>query len=398
MRLSPFISGAQSLIRRTAKSLAACVMAVLCATACVHEFPDINTPAPFILKLKFHIGIDVNVEMDMNTDINTGFGADVKSQTKGLTSETHDIRYIVKFYRIVNGQMLTEPVYEHMFTMDDIHTHTFTESLEIAEGHYRIYVWGDYVEQGKMEDHHYNTSGFPRIEMNLEEGSTTYTGSLESRDAYVGYSEIDVVRYGKIEKPVEAHIDIHRPLAKFVVISDDLDEFKTKVAMQRAAELQEMVNAGIITKGEATEAETKAVNPDDFVVRFFFQGEENTLYNAPTAFDAFTDKPVQTMPGMNFMSSITEVTNEKTGEVEAQLGFDYIFVNGSDTHTRVVVGVYNKDDTDYSEPIALTPSIKIPLKRNQATIVRGGFLMQNVEGGVAVSPGFDGPDYNYEIK
>ena len=79
---------------------------------------------------------------------------------------------------------------------------------------------------------------------------------------------------------------------------------------------------------------------------------------------------------------------------EAQLGFDYIFVNGSDTHTRVVVGVYDEE----GEQVAMTSSMKIPLKRNHVTYVRDSFLMRNVEGGVEINSGFAGPDFNYEIK
>lgn len=365
------------------------VILVLGAVSCVHEFPDESTPAAIVLKLKFNIDIDVNVEMNMNTEGNP----DLKSSTKVLNSETHDIRYIVKFFRFMNGEMITEPVYEHIFTVDDINVHEFEERLEIAEGHYRIFVWGDYVEQGGIEDHHYVTSDFPRISLNLPE-SGTYAGSQESRDAYVGYTDIDVARKGISQTPVEANIDIHRPLAKFIVISDDLDEFVTKITQQKLAQLREQAASGQISEEEAEIAATKAVDLSEFEVKFFFQGDESTIYNAPVTFDAFSDKPVATRPGLNFTSDIVETYNNETGKKEAQLGFDYLFVNGSETHTRVVVGVYDKN----GEQVAMTRSMKIPLKRNQATYVRGGFLMQNVEGGVSIDPGFDGPDYNYEIK
>lgn len=365
------------------------VILVLGAVSCVHEFPDETTPADIVLKLQFNIDIDVNVEMNMNTEGNP----DLKSSTKVLNSETHDIRYMVKFFRFMNGEMITEPVYEHIFTVDDINVHEFEERLEIAEGHYRIFVWGDYVEQGGIEDHHYITSDFPRISLNLSE-SGTYKGSRESRDAYVGYTDIDVVRKGISQTSVEANIDIHRPLAKFIVISDDLEEFVTKITQQKLAQLREQAASGQISEEEAEIAATKAVDLSEFEVKFFFQGDESTIYNAPVTFDAFSDKPVATRPGLNFTSDIVETYNNETGKKEAQLGFDYLFVNGSETHTRIVVGVYNQD----GEQVAMTKSMKIPLKRNQATYVRGGFLMQNVEGGVSIDPGFDGPDYNYEIK
>ena len=361
-----------------AKYLFLSILLLVTAASCVHEFPDEATPADFMLKVQFNIGIEVNA--NVNADIHNSLNTNSMSGTRSLDSETHDIRYIVKFFRLVNGEMATDPIYEHTFTVDDINVHEFEESLEIAEGQYRIYVWGDYVEQGGFDDHHYKTDGFPRIELNLPE-TGQYEGSLESRDAYVGHTDIDVVRYGKDIQPVEANIDIHRPLAKFVIISNDLEEFVTKITQQRLSELKE-------------QASVKAVDIDEFDVKFFFQGDESTIYNAPTTFDVFSDKPVATSPGLSFTSKLTEVINNDTGMKEAQLGFDYIFVNGTDAHTRVIVGVYDQE----GEQIAMTPSIKIPLKRNHVTYVRDGFLMHNVEGGVEINSGFAGPDFNYEIK
>lgn len=355
-----------------AKNLLAAVLLAFAATACVHEFPDEQTPAEFVLNMKMNIDIDVNMDMNVN--------ADIKSGTRSLSSQTHDIRYMIRMFRFVNGEMSTEPAYEHIFTLDDITAHEFQEKLEVAEGHYRIYVWCDYVEQGSCDDNHYITGTFPRISLNLPEDGT-YEGSSESRDAYVGWTDIDIVRYGSDIQPVEATIDIHRPLAKFVVISDDLEEFVTKIAQQRTAERKEF-------------ADTKTVDISEFDVRFWFQGDESTVYNAPVTFDVFTDKPSATAPGLNFTSKMTETLNDETGMREALLGFDYIFVNGSETHTRIMVGVFDKEGNQ----LARTPSMKIPLMRNQATYVRGSFLMQNVEGGVGVNPDFAGPDFNYEIK
>ena len=366
-----------------------CMISMMALSSCVHEFPDETTPAEVVIKLEFNIDIDVNVEMNMNTEINTG----LKPSTKTLNSETHDIRYIVKFYRFHNGEIIPKPVYEHTFTVDDINVHEFEENLEIAEGQYRIFVWGDYLEQGGVEDHHYITTDFPLITLNLPE-SGTYIGSQECRDAYIGYSDIEVARRAASEVPITADINIQRPLGKFVIISEDLDEFVTKITQQQLVKLREQAFSGQISEEEAELAATKAIDLNEYSAKIFFQGDESTIYNAPVSFDAFINKPVATRPGLNFTSEIVETYNSETGKKEAQLGFDYVFVNGSETHTRVVVGVYDKDGVQ----VAMTPSMKIPLKRNQVTYVRGGFLMENIEGGVSIDPGFSGPDFNYEIK
>ena len=368
-------------MRMRLHAIIVCLISMIALSSCVHEFPDEMTPADIVLKLEFNIDIDVNVEMNMS------------STTKGLSSETHDIRYLVKFYRLVNGKMAKDPVYEHKFTVDDINTHELEVNMEIVEGQYRIYVWGDYVEDGGIEDNHYITSDFPRISLNIPE-SGSYIGSMESRDAYVGHADIDVVRYGHAEQCIEANINIQRPLAKFVILSSDLDEFVNKVMQQRMAELKEQASVGLITPEEAQAEATKSVDLNEYCAKIFFQGDESTMYNAPTTFDVFSDKPVATAPGLSFTSEISETTNPDTGAKEALLGFDYIFVNGSETHTRVVVGVYDKDGIQ----VAMTPSMKIPLKRNQVTYVRGGFLMENIKGGVAIEPEFSGPDFNYVIS
>ena len=335
-----------------------CLISMMAFLSCIHEFPDETTPANIALKLELNIDIDVNAVVNMNTS------------TKGLSSETHDIRYLVKFFRIVNGNMIKDPVYEHVITVDDINIHEFEVNMEILEGRYRIYVWGDYVEEGTEEDLHYITRDFPSISLNIPE-SASYKGSLESRDAYVGCTDIEVIRYGQEEQCIEANIEIQRPLAKFVILSSDLEEFVNKVM-------------------EAT----KSMDLNEYSAKVFYQGDESTMYNAPTTFDVFGDKPVATSAGLNFTSRITEKTNPDTGAKEAQLGFDYIFVNGSETHTRVVIVVYDKEGIQ----VAMSPSIKIPLKRNHVTYVRGRFLMENIKGGVIIEAGFSGPDFNYVIQ
>ena len=59
----------------------------------------------------------------------------------------------------------------------------------------------------------------------------------------------------------------------------------------------------------------------------------------------------------------------------------------------VAVGVYDKNGTQ----LAMTPSIAVPVKKNQETVVTGSFLIENISGGAVINPDFSG-DHNYEIK
>ena len=77
-----------------AKYLFLSILLFVSAVSCVHEFPDEATPADFMLKVQFNIGIEVNA--NVNADIHNSLNTNSMSGTRSLDSETHDIRYIVK--------------------------------------------------------------------------------------------------------------------------------------------------------------------------------------------------------------------------------------------------------------------------------------------------------------
>lgn len=77
----------------------------------------------------------------------------------------------------------------------------------------------------------------------------------------------------------------------------------------------------------------------------------------------------------------------------AELGFDYVFVNGHESSVTVSVEIYDRDGTLLSR----SQPISVPLVRNKVTIVRGKFLTVKAEGGVSIDADFDG-EYNYEYR
>ena len=80
-------------------------------------------------------------------------------------------------------------------------------------------------------------------------------------------------------------------------------------------------------------------------------------------------------------------------EMEMTLGYDYIFVNGTETTLAISVEVF----TRYGELMSSTNPINVPIVRSKMTVVKGEFLTSKATGGITINPGYDGDDYNIEI-
>jgi hypothetical protein len=102
----------------------------------------------------------------------------------------------------------------------------------------------------------------------------------------------------------------------------------------------------------------------------------------------FTDRPADSWTGVSFISQM-HLEKDK----EMLLGYDYIFVNGSETTLSVSLEVYTRD----GELISSTNPINVPIVRSKLTVVKGEFLSLEASGGVTINPGYEGDDYNIEI-
>ena len=161
-----------------------------------------------------------------------------------------------------------------------------------------------------------------------------------------------------------------RPLGKYEFITTDLMEFVGKEANNIAKRSAE--------GGTNTTSSTPAVDLDDYRVVFFYVGF------MPNAYSLITDKPVDSATGIHFSSKLTQISQS-----EASMGFDYIFVNGKESVTTVVVGIFNRA----GEQLGMTAPIDVPIKRGIHTIIEGKFLLEDNKGGVNINPDFDG-DFN----
>lgn len=347
----------------------------------VHEFPEErNEKVPFLLHLDF------NQELPLYKEVLYTRGG--SAQTKSAV-EKHDIRYTINVYRTDNTRADNRQAdTTYIFTKSDLEELNYTARLDLVEGEYDFKVWADYVNAGSTEDKYYDTSNFSEIILIDREN---HSGSNDYRDAFRGYASATVTNpiyyTGEIVNTIDnqATAEMKRPMGKFKFVSTDTEVFLSRVTqMMREQGLLPSVSAIPGTK-EYYEQMLQSVNLGDFYIVF--------KYNfMPCSFNMFTDKPADAWPGMSFISRMTPETISEAG-TEMNLGYDYIFVNGSGTTLSISLDVYNKDGVLMSS----SNPVDVPIVRSKMTLVKGEFLTSKATGGVTINPGYDGNDYNREI-
>lgn len=201
-----------------------------------------------------------------------------------------------------------------------------------------------------------------------------HEGNNDYRDAFRGIRDIRITTGIMDKEPESVEIDMERPMAKFEFVTTDLEEFidkEVKAAM-----------AGITPTPEAEpvpeDGPSKVIDMNDYKVAFYYVGY------MPNTFNMFTDKPSDSVMGVNFDGRISRL-----GNGEASMGFDYVFVNGKEASVTVRVGIYDKNGKELS----MSKPVNVPLLRNKHTVIKGRFMMQEASGGVGIDPSFSG-DYN----
>ncbi len=338
------------------------------ASCDVHEFPEIPEKVPFYLKLNCDITATNITEWNHLYD-----GDNVFEQGLGNTYDnTHKyghIRYIVRAYPVSSKQRTSQDYsQEFVFEKELSDGYDHTAAFDLAPGDYNIMVWADLVRHSS-DTPFYNADNFSEITLQGE-----HQGNTDYRDAFRGTAKVTLTADIMEREPTTVEIDLQRPLAKYEFVTTDLTEFINK-EQTRAEERSR-------TQGETKSANNAApetrVNIEDYRVVFYYVGF------MPNAYSMFTDKPVDSATGVLFESTLNSIS-----ETEASVGFDYVFVNGTESAVTVQIGIYDNEGTQLS----LTEPIKVPLRRSHHTIMRGMFLMSEASGGVSIDPEFDG-DYN----
>ena len=367
-------------MRLTLRCIWLCVMLLLTFAGCdVHEFPEER-----IDKIPFQLHLDFNTEMPLYEEIDYTRNGD--TETMGVAVR-HDVRYIINAYRTDNARgenRVADATF--VFTKSDISDLNYTANLLLQEGTYDFKVWADYVDANKDTDKYYDTRDFSEIILaNKEE----HSGSNDYRDAFRGYVTATVTNPAYYTGSIVASIDnqataeMMRPMGKFKFISTDVEIFLSRVAKKMQEQgLLPNISAAVGTR-PYYEQLLQSINIGDFYVVF--------RYNAfmPCSFNMFTDKPADSWTGMSFVSPM-----HIEGDYEMNLGYDYVFVNGSETTMSISLEVYNKN----GELMSSSNPVNVPIARSKLTVVRGEFLTSKASGGVSINPGYEGPDYNIEIQ
>lgn len=334
---------------------------LLLASCDVHEWPDTPATEKLHLKLDYETEITNWVHLyDGDNVIEQGYG---NSYDNSLDYGT--MRYIIRSYPMKNARQVSQ-YYTHEFvlTKDICDGYNHETTLSLTPGNYTLMVWSDLMRNNN--DYYYNPENFSEITLQGE-----YAGNSDHRDAFRGTTNIEIAPDIIDEAPDTTTVTMQRPLAKYSIISTDLKEFIDK-------ELEYLTRLAA-TRGELSPTR---INTDEYNVFVYFSGY------MPSAYNMNSDKPVDAKMGVMYKSNL-DVQNEN----EAQLGYDYVFVNGNNSAVTVQIMLCDKED----KQLALSAPINIPLKRNHHTILKGSFLIEQASGGIKIDPSFDGY-HNIVIK
>lgn len=235
-------------------------------------------------------------------------------------------------------------------------------SLLLPPGDYDVMVWADYLKP-VTDEPYYLAERFSEIKLHGK-----HEGNNDNHDALRGVGKISVKADIYETEPMDIDIELQRPLAKFEFISVDYQMFMGKELQKNKLQTYAGSNDDVTTR----------VNLDDYKLVFYYVGYR------PDTYSMFTDRPVDAVTGAFFESTIKQLNAD-----EATLGFDYVFISDGVSAVTVQIGLYDKDGNE----ISMTDPIKVPLKRNLHTKVRGKFLTANASGGIAVLPEYEG-DHN----
>ena len=349
------------------KILTLAFVAVVLLTACVHQFP-VTTPADVKLTLTFDRELPYYNTLMFPDETKSGAVTIFDMYNQDFSDhEGYDVRYTIEAYPILgNGNPSRDPEARWVFTEDDsLNLDDHTVTISIGEGKYEFRAWTDYVKAGTDGDYFYKTDDWKDgIRLYHNNG---HHGNTDWRDAFAGKVVVDVIRYGSIVEPVHGVINMARPLGKYIFVTNDLDDFMTKV---------------LRTKAEEAESQGASVSPtfniEDYSLTIAYTGF------MPSSYSMLVDRANDSEVNVRFTSKLKQIDAAR-----AIMGFDYVLANPDNTtQTTVIMGIELRDKD--GTVLASHNSVRVPLKRSAYTVIEGRFLMQESSGGITLNPDFDG--------
>ncbi|MCH5330194.1 MAG: hypothetical protein J1E04_04445 [Alistipes sp.] len=327
----------------------------------VHQWPEMNKQ-PNYITLQLHYEPDFwvwehlydpkqdeyPVEMYPDSDFDTLHPGTTSVYDNTVLSSLMDVR--VKFYSSGN---MSNCVAEYNFTRDAAEGYDCEVNIELPGGSYEVVVWSQLLsDSGSVP--FYEASDLRGV--SIIDGN--YRGSTDYRDGFRGRVDFELPEEPEFPEERICEVEMRRPMGKFEFVTTDLAEFLDRETVRR-------------------NLQTRAKIEDyDVVISY--------PYYYPNGYNAVYDD-IASNSGYRFTTRMTI-----TGEEEASMGFDYVFINDiPDGHVQAQIAVF---DTA-GEPVSNSQTIMIPIRRDYHTVLRGAFLSMNANGGVGIDPGFDG-DHN----
>lgn len=310
----------------------------------------------------------LHIELDFYTGMNE---KEYIFQTRaGESILDYEMRYVLRAYPIQtegDGRTVSRTsVWEYIFTrpvsLNDYDTSVEVD-MAIPDGEYSLMVWSDFVKKGTSQNYFYAPDDYAEITLFGEHKANT-----DMRDAFRGSTEFTF--HKGISDNGNIVVGLERPLAKFSFRTTDLKEFIDREVSKKRQE------------ASASDGASRGVNLEDYQVTFRYEGF------MPCAYNMFTGKPNDSKTGVFFKSDITAIS-----ESDALMGFDYVFVNGTESSVSIILSLSDKG----GKVLFTSNPIEVPIRRSQHTIMRGEYLTIETSGGVGIVPDFDG-EYDYEVK
>ena len=226
---------------------------------------------------------------------------------------------------------------------------TATIDLPLDEGTYNIRLWSDYTAADGGLPPFYDASDLQQVAVN----TSPYTACTDYKDAAYAYVGGITVSGGTTEKAVT----LERPLAKYRIVTKDIDRYK---ALDGVPPIDELT-VGVSYEG-------------------YF----------PSSFNVATGKPNDAVEGVGYAN--TPVW-QAGAEGYVELASDWVLVNGAASSVRLTVTIVSDDGT----VVARTQGVEVPYRRGRLTTVSGNFLTSGYGGG-GVDIDTDWDDDTFEVE
>ncbi len=321
-----------------------CLLLAGCET--VYEYPDGKGVDPTVVKFRLTVAVDFQQAYDY-----------VHTVTRSDNSQTAP-RLVIEAYvdDNPNSPDMSSKLYESEPYCRKVIPVTNTEvvqqriqvDLELAPKPYLFIVWADY--SNGTDDLHYDTRRLYAV------GYTdSYQGNTVMRDAFWASRKIDLSPYeGEWFTEIEEEIVLTRPLARYEIITQDLEYFINQSQTSRAEVMQNLEHYRVVIR--------------------------HTGY-CPSGFDGATGRLSDARAGIAYEGALTPIDGQS-----ALLAFDYLMTGEDDSAITLDMEIYNET----GKCIQHLSGIRVPFRRNVITRIYGNFFIAKYEPGIGVNPEYDG--------